>query len=209
MSVRRLVAPAVAVICLGVAAVLLLLALDLRAWQHRMTRDDLRFRAMASHVGLWRTPAALPGDPARSLLGLGDALAYRRALQLFWYSRVGADPESRQDIVAIRVDATDRLETLMTSAATAAERSNAANLLGVLTVTTPASDVETQTQTLRRAAGYFQDAIGADPTNYAAKLNLELVLRLRRPGKSRFGHDARGGYGFGRGRGVGVIGSGY
>jgi hypothetical protein len=206
---RRSLPALAALACLGVAAAFTVVALDARAWQSRLTRDDLRFRALHSHVGLWSSPALLPGDPVRTLLGVGDALAYRRALQLFWYSRVGSNPQSGSDAPATRVEAQDQLERLTGSASTAEERSTAANLLGVLTVTTPVTDSSALTQTLRRAAEYFQRAIGEDPTNYPAKLNLELVLRLQRPGKSRFGKDARGGYGFGRGRGVGVVGSGF
>jgi hypothetical protein len=206
---RRAVPALVAAVCLCAAAALVLLAVDARAWQHTVTRDDLRFRALHSHVGLWQSPATLPGDPARALLGLGDALTYRSALQLFWYSRVGSDPQTRRDLPTIRVQAQSTLVQLLEAGATGAERSTAANLLGVLTVTTPASDGETQTQTLKRSAAYFQRAIAEDPSNYAAKLNLELVLRLRKPGKSRFGKDARGGYGFGKGRGAEIVGSGY
>jgi hypothetical protein len=203
----RLVLAAIA--CFGIATALALLAVDARGWQRTLTRDDLRFRALHSHVGLWSSPAVLPGDPARVLLGVGDAVAYRRALQLFWFSRVGYNPQGQQDVPATRVEAQDQLAQLMGTARTGEERSTAANLLGVLTVTTPVADGSALTQTLRRAAEYFQRAIGEDSANYAAKLNLELVLRLQRPGKSRFGKDARGGYGFGRGRGVGVVGSGY
>ncbi len=208
-ALRRGLPALAAAVCLAVAAVLVLLALDARAWQRAITRDDLRFRAMPSHVGLWHSPAVLPGDPARRLLGLDDALAYRHGLQWFWFGRVGGSVETQTDLPTTRIEAEERLQQVMDGAATAAERSTAANLLGVMTVTTPAKDVTTQAQTLRRAAGYFQRAIGEDPGNVAAKLNLELVFRLREPGKSRFGRDARGGYGFGRGHGVGIVGSGY
>ncbi|HET7567960.1 MAG TPA: hypothetical protein VFJ91_08215 [Gaiellaceae bacterium] len=194
---------------LALAAVLLLFALDVRGWQRTLTRDDLRFRALHGHVGLWGSPAALPGDPARRLLGLGDALDYRQALQLFWYGRVGSDPQTQADLNSVRVDAQDQLEAVLEGGATGEERSTAANLLGVMTVTTPTSDSETQMQTLHRAAGYFRRAIGENPTNYAAKANLELVLRIEHLGKSRFGKDARGGFGFGRGRGASVGGSGF
>lgn len=207
--VRRLRAPLVALACFGAAALLLLFALDARAWPRALTHDDLRFRALHSHVGLWRSPALLPGDPTQSLLGLGEPIGYRRALQLFWYSRVGSDPESRQDLPTIRVEAQNALAGLIASGRDPQERSTAANLLGVLTVTTPAADSETQTQTLVRAAGYFQQAIAEDPGNVDAKLNLELVLRLRRPGKSGFNKDARGGFGFGKGRGAEVVGTGF
>jgi hypothetical protein len=208
-ALRRSLLVLAALACLGIATVLALVAVDAHSWGRTLTRDDLRFRALHSHVGLWSSPAVLPGDPARVLLGVGDALTYRRALQLFWFSRVGSNPQGASDVAATRVEAQDQLERLMGAASTGEERSTAANLLGVLTVTTPAADSSALTQTLRRAAEYFQRAIGEDSANYQAKLNLELVLRLQRPGKSRFGKDARGGYGFGRGRGVGVIGSGF
>ena len=206
---RRYRPAIVAAVCLLVAAILLLLALDARAWQRRVTRDDLRFRALHGHVGLWKSPSILPGDPAKQLLGLSDSLAYRHALQLFWYSRVGSDPESRADLTTIRVQTQTLLQQLVDGAATGTERSTAANLLGVITVTTPAADTATQLQTLNRAAGYFRRAISANASNFEAKANLELVLRIKDLGKSRFGKDARGGFGFGRGRGASVGGSGF
>jgi hypothetical protein len=210
---RRARTPLLALGCFAVAAFLLVLALDARAWGRRMTQDDLRFRALHSHVALWTSPSALPGDPAQRLLGLGEPLAFRRALQVFWYSRVGSDPLSRRDLPSIRIDAQARLQKLIVGGRDGAERSDAANLLGVLTVTTPSTEATTQVQTLRRAAGYFQQAILEDPSDYAAKLNLELVLRLLKPGDSRFGKKARGGYGLskglGKGHGVTAIGTGY
>jgi len=180
MTLRIIRGPLVAIGCFLAATLLVLFALDV-----------------------------LPGDPARALLGLGEPLAYRHALQLFWFSRIGSDPESRRDLPTIRAEAQDQLEALIVQGRDPQERSTAANLLGVLTVTTPAADSETQTQTLVRASGYFQRAIAEDPANAAAKLNLELVLRLRRPGGSSFNKDARGGFGFGKGRGAGVVGSGF
>lgn len=210
MSVPRVLRlPLVALACFAVAAVLVLLALDARAWSSRLTRDDLRFRALHGHTGLWRSPAVLPGDPAHTLLGLAEPLDYRHALQLFWFSRVGADPETRSDLPTIRVEAAAALERLSSAGRSPAERSTAANLLGVLTITTPAIDTETQVQTIQRAAGYFQLAVDLDPANASAKENLELVLRLKRPGKGKLGRDARGGFGFGKGRGSSVIGGGF
>jgi hypothetical protein len=206
---RRALPAIVAAACFLVATVFVLVAVDVHGWQRRVARDDVRFRALHSHVGLWQSPATLPGDPARVLLGLGEPIAYRRAVQLFWFSHIGSQPLGTRDLMTIRTEAQSQLEQLMGTGRSPLERSTAANLLGVMTVTTPTTDTETQAQTLRRAAGYFQRAIAEYPANFAAKQNLELVLRLRRPGKSRFGKDARGGFGFGRGRGVGVVGSGY
>jgi hypothetical protein len=117
----------------------------------------------------------------------------------------------RQDTPTLRANAQERLQSLITAAPNAPQRSAAANLLGVLVVTTPAqgSDKGAITQILVRAREYFQQAIAIDSGNFDAKQNLELVLRLQRPGKSKFGRDARSGYGFGRGRAAGAQGSGY
>ena len=207
---RRHWAAVGAVCCAALAAVLVLLALDVHAWQTTLKRDDVRFRAMHSHRSLWRPQTTLPGDPALHLLGLGDAVSYRRAVQLFWFSRVGSNPETRQDLPTTRAQAEESLQSIADSAKTAVERSSAANLLGIIVVTSPlVSDPQAQAQTLKRAASYFQQAISIDPTNYDAKQNLQLVLLLKKPGKSRIGRDARGGYGFGRGHGVTKGGTGY
>jgi len=205
---RRALPLVAAVVLLGLAALLALFASDVRAWQGSFTNSDVRFRAQRSHTGLWDSSTLLPGDPARSLLGLDDALSYRRAVQLFWFSIVGSSTGGQADLAATRVAAQAELQTLMTTASTARERSTAANLLGVMTATTPA-DSPTQKLTVATATRYFQRAVVEDPTNYDAKLNLELMLRIQRPGKSRLDQDARGGFGFGGANGVGVVGGGY
>ena len=206
--VRRALPLVVAVVLLGLATVCALFAVDVRAWQGTITQSDLHFRAQRSHPGLWRSPALLPTDPARSVLGLDDALSYRQALQFFWFSNVGSSTGGEADLAATRVAAETELQTLMTSGATAEERSHAANLLGVMTVTAPANS-PTQKEEIKTAIGYFQQAVIADPRNYDAKLNLELLLRVARPGKSKLDQDARGGFGFGGSNGVGVKGGGF
>ena len=200
-----------AVLAAGVAVVLLLLALDARSWKTTVARDDLRFRALPTHTDLWRPSTVLPGDPASFLIGTGSTVQYRRGLQYFWFSHVGSNPEVRQDAPTLRADAQDKLQHLMNTGPNVHQRSAAANLLGVLVVTTPsiANDPKAITQTLTRSAEYFQEAIAIDPSNANAKENLELVLRLTRPGKGRIGNDARSGYGFGKGQGIGNQGGGY
>jgi len=206
--IRRALPLIIAVVLLGLATVCALFAVDVRAWQGTITQGDLRFRAQRSHTGLWRSPAILPTDPARSVLGLDDALAYRRAAQLYWFSSSGVSTGGQADLAGTRVAAETDLQKLMTSAATAEERSNAANLLGVMTVEAPANS-PTQKEEIATAIGYFQQAVIADPSNYYAKLNLELLLRVARPGKSKLDQDARGGFGFGGSNGVGVKGGGF
>jgi hypothetical protein len=209
--VRRHLPGFLMLLCLGIVAVLVLLALDARSWDRTVSRDDLRFRALPAHIGLWRPPTTLPGDPASALLDTGNSIKYRRALQLFWYSRRGANPETRQDLPTLRAAAQRELQDLMQQGRDAEQRSLAANLLGVLTVTTPVArqDQGAIVQILKRSTGYFQRAIALDPGNADAKQNLELVLRLKKPGGSSLSKDARAGYGFGRGRGSTPIGGGY
>ena len=205
---RRLVFAAV---LLALAALLGLLAADIHTWRSTVARDDLRFRALPAHTRLWEPSTILPGDPASALIGTSSTIAYRRALQYFWFTRSGSNPLSRTDAPTARAQAQERMQGMIANGSTPAERSNAANLLGVLVVTTPlvGNDTSAIIQTLNRAAEYFQQAIAINPLNFDAKQNLELVLRIKRPGKSRLGKDARAGYGFGRGRGAGLDGSGY
>jgi hypothetical protein len=210
LRIRKHRAAFLALLCAGIAVVLALLAADVNAWRATVARDDLRFRALPAHRALWRPSTVLPGDPASLLVGTGNTIAYRRALQYFWFARIGSNPEVRQDTPTLRAEAQNKLLDLISSAPNATERAAAANLLGVLVVTTPlVGSTGGTTTVLTRAAQYFQQAIALNPTNADAKENLELVLRLRRPGQGRFGHDARSGYGFGRGRGVTAPGGGY
>jgi hypothetical protein len=204
---RRALPLVVAIVLLALATVLALFAFDVRAWQSTFTQNDVRFRAQRSHVGLWRSPAVLPGDPARSVLGLDDALLYRRATQLFWFSTAGASTGGQTDLAATRTAAETGLQRLETSGATRQERSNAANLLGVMTVEAP-ENTATQKEEINTALRYFAQAVRNDPANYDAKLNLELLLRIAHPGKNKLDQDARGGFGYGGANGVGVVGGG-
>jgi hypothetical protein len=197
-------------VCTLVAAAVGLFAADVAAWRSTVARDDLRFRALPTHRALWQPPTRLPGDPASTIIGTGSTIAWRRALQYFWYSRIGSNPDVRMDTPTLRANAQDLLLGQLAAAPTSKQRSEAANLLGVLVVTTPAgNDQDVIAQILKRAANYFQTAIELNPNNVDAKQNLELVLRITKPGKGHLGHDARSGYGFGRGQGAGDLGNGY
>jgi hypothetical protein len=195
----------------GLATLLVLFAFDTRAWQSSVRRDDMRFRALPDHGGLWKPETILPGDPAGRALETSDTIAWRQALQSFWYTHLGANPQSQQDLPKLRAKAQGELLDLMSAAKTAAERSDAANLLGVLVITTPisAGSQTAQIQVLKQSTQYFQQAIDLDPSDTAAKQNLELVLRVTRPGKGPIGKDAHAGFGFGRGHGTVQAGNGY
>lgn len=198
-----------AAILLGVATVLVLFAFDVRGWQQALGSGDAHFLARPSNKPFWKSSSILPGDPVRPLLDLGDALTYREALQGFWVNEVGTVKSKGEDLSAARVAAQTELERLAESGRTAEERSSAANLLGVMTITTTATDAATLSQLLINAAQDFQQAVALDSTDWPAKVNLELLLLLTRPQKSKFGADARGGFGSGGSVGQGVIGGGF
>src|SRR6202035_3529645 len=105
-----------ALLCAGLAVVAALLAADVNAWRSTIARDDLRFRALPAHRHLWRPTTTLPGDPASLLLGTGSTLAYRNALQYFWFSRIGSNPEVRQDTPTLRASAQNKLLSVIASA---------------------------------------------------------------------------------------------
>jgi hypothetical protein len=201
----------VALVLAALATLLVLFAFDAREWQSSVRRDDMRFRVLLDHKDLWKPSTILPGDPAGAVLNTGDTIAWRHALQSFWYTHIYASPEAQQNLPKLRAETQGRLLDLMSSAKTPAERSGAANLLGVLVITTPIAAVSQteQTQVIKQSISYFQQAVELDPGDAAAKQNLELILRVTRPGKGPIGKDAHAGFGFGRGHGTSLVGNGY
>jgi hypothetical protein len=194
----------VAVILLVLAGALAVFAHDVRAWQTTVKHDDLRFQADPAAARLWSPPTLLPGDPAGLALSTRDTTEWRHALQYFYYTRLGFDPETNADSSTLDASTEKRLQALTQTAATPAERSDAANLLGVLVITTASAAAVGNNegivpQTLRQTVGYFEQAIALDPTNDDAKQNLELILRSAGPSNRviREGGTAIGGGGHG------------
>src|SRR5581483_3295380 len=91
-----------ALVLAALATLLVLFAFDARSWQSSVRRDDIRFRALPDHGELWKPSTILPGDPAGAVLNTGDTVAWRRALQSFWYTRVGSNPKSPEDLPKLR-----------------------------------------------------------------------------------------------------------
>jgi hypothetical protein len=171
-SARGRHGPAVAaLVLLALAAVLILFALDVRTWQRTVQRDDLRFRESPSTTDLWRPATILPGDPAGLALSTGDTIEWRRALQSFWLAREALAPgPAQKELLRLQTRAERTLQRMMFEGRAAAERSDAANLFGILSLTTATPPAQ-----------YFREAIALDPSNGQAKQNLELTLRLKPP----------------------------
>jgi hypothetical protein len=206
--------PAVfAVVLLVLAAALAVFAHDVRAWQTTVKHDDLRFQAVPAAPRLWEPPTLLPGDPAGLALSTQKTTEWRHALQNFYYTRLGFDPETNADSSTLDATTEKRLQTLTLTAATPAERSDAANLLGVLVITTASAAAIQNSegivrQTLAQTVGYFRQAIALDPTNDDAKQNLELILRSTGP-SNRVIREGGTGFGYGGGHGSSPPGYGY
>jgi hypothetical protein len=202
-----------ALVLLVLAGVLALFAHDVRAWQTTVKNGDLHFQVDPSAASLWKPSTLLPGDPAGRALSIGGTTEWRHALQSFEFTRLGFDPQTNADSSTLDADTEKELQKLTTTAPTAAERSDAANLLGVLVITTATAaaignNEGVVPQTLEETVGYFQQAISLDPANAEAKENLELVLRSTGP-SNRVVREGGTGFGYGGGHGSSPPGYGY
>lgn len=188
--------------------VALVLAHDVRAWGNGLDRGD-RTYATRPKAAQWRASTWLFDGAARRSLAIGDDLALRRAEQAFSIAVStprGLDNGARR--AQLRASAELALSDVVASGS-AAEASRAGNLLGILAATT--SDRADASETDRRAGDLFDAAIRADPTNVAAKANLELLLRrIRVVGVREGPSNGSGNRGDSlEGAGAGEPGSGY
>ena len=161
--------------CLTVAALLLLFAADVREWGKRMAADDLRFAANPVPASLWRPRELAPFGLARGALGIDDDIHYRRAIKLF---RLGRPLESLYGKLnaALRAQAQISLAEVSESGRDRVRRSQAANLLGILSFSLAVRDPSLTTTFLENAVASFRDAMALDESNVDARFNLEYAL---------------------------------
>jgi hypothetical protein len=210
MRWRRWLVPAAAVLCVPVAVLLVLFAVDVLRVGDSVTEDDVRFQARPTlRSGLFDDPGFLPGSIASKAVGLQDDLRFRRAVWL--YAR--ADPSNTTTYLspaqeALRASLEPKLIDASRAETDSRRRSRLLNLLGVVAMSRYAVDPGDRSNTVRAAIDSFTNAINADPSNADAKFNLEIVLRdffhqvapASSPDRGRLG---------GRTAGVGRDGSGY
>ena len=201
---RRLLAAAV-LLTLAVGA--LLLAADVRSSRTALAQGDT-IATVSTSRATW-TPDRRLGGLAATLLGTGDDIAFRRALQLY---AAAATTHLRLDnatqVQTARAAAQDALARVA-AASDPRRASEARTLLGVLAFRSSAAG-GAQDQ-FDGAIAAFTDAIKADPGNDDAKFDLELMLRLSAAHGTRPGQGVGGGFGRGahRGAGGGTPGKGY
>jgi hypothetical protein len=199
--VRVALAVVLAVACVFAA----LLAADVHGWRSALTRGDVLYAATPSRA-TWQADTRA-GGVAQSLLGIGDDLRLRRALQLYVnQAKLQLRLDNAVDVEGARAHAQDALEPLARDRKTS---SQALTLLGVLAFKATASGgSQSQVDT---ALADFADAVRADPSNEDAAFDLELVLRLVTAHGTRVEPGQGGGFGRSgrRGAGGGQAGSGY
>lgn len=146
-------------------------------------------RAQAETEQRWLLAARAPGveDPAihdpslatrigESLLGVGDERAYYDAVLLARSADLASQPDAV--VAERRAQAQAILARLVHNTHDPALRSRAWNLLGALLFEDAKVVRENPRRFLEQAYGAFQDAVLADPSNVAAKRNLELLSTL-------------------------------
>jgi hypothetical protein len=201
---RRVLLVLAAVLPFAGAATLGLLAHDVGQWERTFTRDDLTFRQAPDRSGLFESDERISGG-ARLLLGIDDDLAFRRALELLWLSAIPTPTAQALGPRELRRAAELALAELARSDPDRRRRSQATNLLGVLSV---AGGGEAPGQVtgdrLESAIVSFRTAVLLDDRNEPAKYNLELALLSQDPGSDESIPRSSGGEGA-----LGRAGSGY
>jgi len=161
-------------VLIALAVFAALLAADVRSWPAALSSGDAVYASAPSRAS-WTPPTRL-GNLSRSLLGVSPDVTYRRALRLY---RLSAGRQLRLDnaldVSTERGQAQDALG-VVARGGNGPRRSQARTLLGVLAFS--AVGQGGGPSELNQAILDFDDAIRADPTNEAAKYDLELLLRL-------------------------------
>ena len=171
-----------AVVCLGLAVALGLLALDVTRSRDAVASGDVAYRISPEQPGLWRASTVVPFDLAVSLLGTEDDVQLRRAVRSLRLARLDDPSASVSDpqLALLRNDAQARLDAIVAGSKDPRQRSRAAGLLGVLGLARLVSETQDRVALLSSTVANLQLAIAQDPSNDDAKYNLELALQRSR-----------------------------
>jgi hypothetical protein len=174
----RNVLGAVAVVALvAAAAVLVAFAADALRWDRAMRDDDVAYAAGADAT--WAPSTLLPAGVSRSVLGLGDDVEFRGAVDQFWKSEPRAPLQAFTDVTR-RTSAERRIARLQEREHSPSRRSVLATLRGAYLVEEARNSPVQRHVFLRRAIEQFERAARLDPGNADALFDLELALKLLR-----------------------------
>jgi hypothetical protein len=201
----------VGIAAIVVAALVALLASDLRSWRKALGAGDVAYAQ--NHVtGRWQASTVLPAGLSRGMLGISDDLALRRAAATFAVVRTLGNGVDNGYSESQRRAA---LEVVLTNLAGSPDRrrdSVVDNMLGILAYQDSQRTGPSAPAPIDRAVNDFEAAVELDPANEDAKFNLEWLRRQlvahgqRGGGTSGQGGPAKTGR---KGAGGGVPGKGY
>lgn len=187
MTARRLAGLAAVAAAFAASVLLALLAADVVRSQRALERADARFGAVAGRKGMWTADTVLPSKVSRKLLGVGDDIGFRDAVQRFRLARP-REPVTRFSQLTVRGGAERLLARVTRTDGDRLRRAAVFNLRGAIALEEARLGTSSGPP-LRRAAGHFRRAVELDPANHDAQFNLELALRLL----SRSGTSSGGG----------------
>jgi hypothetical protein len=161
------------------AAILAAVAVDALRVDRHLATADVGFSTRLDRDTSWTPETLLPSGIARGILGLGDDLSYRRAVQRFWLSEPRAPLREFADVTR-RAGAERELAELAEGSGSAEQRSLLSNMRGGLLLEEARSTPSQREVFVRRAIEQFQRAIALDASNDDAVHDLELSLKLLR-----------------------------
>ena len=204
---------AAALFALGLAILFALVAVDIARWGDAFRSDDVSYRTMPNGETLWEVDELAFGIGGR-VLAIDDDVEFRKGIRALRTAHLD-DPSSfiSDPRIAIRRnEAQARLEAVVASDHDRSRRSRAAGLLGVLGLARFLTETQGREALLSSTVLNFGLAIGLDPSNDEAKVNLELAYQQGRGveiNESSSGQNPTPGGSGSRGAGAGQAGSGY
>ncbi len=188
LAARRGALTATAVVlALAGSFVLVAFAADLVRWDRELERGDAVFAAGAPvRQAGWEPETTLPAGVSRSVLAVGDDLAYRGAVRRFWLSRPREPIRVFADVTR-RTGAERELARVAEGDPSPARRAHLAILRGALLLEEARASPIQREVFVRRAIAEFKRAATLELGNEDALYDLELALRLLRRSGSEQG----------------------
>jgi hypothetical protein len=204
----RIARVALAVVALALALGALVTAREVGSRRDAIVTGDRARAADPTAVVDWTPDSSLPLDPAGRLTGLGDDIALREAIRAYVVAARTGEGFDNGRLRSLRRDAAAAALASVVARGRPIEVARADVLLGVLVFDTRSTSVAAPGE---QSVSAFSEAARLDPSDLAAKFDLELALRALTPAGTRPGSNpAAGGKGHGRrGAGAGLPGSGF
>ena len=141
-----------ALACFALAAVFVLVALDVARWDRALDAGDVRYRAAPQEPDLWQPGQIVPFGAAQSLLGVDDDVDFREALRTLRLAGIAEAQSSDPRLALRRNEARTQIAAIAEGDADSWRRSRAMTLLGVISFASALSDAQDQDALQRDAA---------------------------------------------------------